>query len=202
MAVKSYRFEENVNYIIQWMFILAMIPYYDENDNSGTEVIYFDGRRERYPVSCEQVLEDVANHLHTTLALLRNLIKKRISDGRWGELRKVPYGLSRHCIFFPVKIRSEKKRNSGALGYVLYKQIETVEVISRGRCRILFKNGIEPLEVNQDYDGVSYQMELSAELEKLLTIKAECMTDACGNAGEVMSGEISLVQAQKQKQNS
>lgn len=160
-------------YVLYWPYIMAMVPFYDEQNYDCTMVYYVNGIERSYPCSCEQVLEDLARVFRTSLDVLRARTEVVADKGRWRKMRKFPIAFIVDFVMVPVKCRRECQRNTGTLGYVVYHYVERIERTASGQCRICFKDAQLQLDIKQQYRGVQYQMELAEHMNQLTRVEAE-----------------------------
>ena len=160
------RRRELPEYVLNWPYVVALVPFYDEEYNTWTSVYYIDGRRKDYPCRCEVVLENLAVMFHTSLEVVRG---RAVLLDVWKEgfeLRKVPLVMIRGYSFVPVKCRKEVVRNSGALAYVVYQYVERIVPEPGNMCNIVFKNPDVVLSMMQNKKDVEEQMERTRSLHR------------------------------------
>ncbi len=160
------RRRELPEYVLNWPYVVALVPFYNEEYNTWTSVYYIDGRRKDYPCRCEVILENLAVMFHTSLEVVRG---RAVLLDVWKEgfeLRKVPLVMIRGYSFVPVKCRKEVVRNSGALAYVVYQYVERIVPEPGNMCNIVFKNPDVVLSMMQNKKDVEEQMERTRSLHR------------------------------------
>lgn len=160
------RRRELPEYVLNWPYVVALVPFYDEEYNTWTSVYYIDGRRKDYPCRCEVILENLAVMFHTSLEVVRGRVVLLDVWKEGFELRKVPLVMIRGYSFVPVKCRKEVVRNSGALAYVVYQYVERIVPGPGNACNIVFKNSDVVLSMMQKKKDVEEQMERTRSLHR------------------------------------
>ena len=161
------------DYVLNWPYMMAVIPFYDEKYRTWSRVYYFNGEEEVYPCSCEQILEDIAMALRTSLNVVRSRSVMLSDWNRWGDMRKVPLALANGFTLVPVKCRTELVRNSGTLGYVVYEYVKDICTVSRGECEICFLDEKQSIMVKQQSSGLEYQMELAVSMKQAFDVERQ-----------------------------
>ena len=161
------------DYVLNWPYMMAVIPFYDEKYRTWSRVYYFNGEEEVYLCSCEQILEDIAVALRTSLDVVRSRSVMLSDWKRWGDMRKVPLALANGFTLVPVKCRTEVVRNSGTLGYVVHEYVKDIRTVARGECEICFLDEKQFIRVKQQRSGLEYQMELARWMKQSLDVEMQ-----------------------------
>ena len=161
---KKFLGEDVENYVAHCPYILALVPYRDGKSSSWTRVYYFGGKSEDYHHRLEKILDDLAATFRTSVEVLRRRIVMLPGNGK-GQ-RKIPIVLIKGFCLMPLKVADLYDGTKSVMGYVAYHYIERVQELPGNRCEIYFKDGLEPLMVNQSIKSVREQMKLARKLEK------------------------------------
>ena len=105
-----------------WREVQALLPRYDEWGNNGT-MIWLTENREVYDVRrLDTVVKDLAGVFAVDITRLRRNAKQAL-----GRSRNVPLVLHEGLWLMPVVCRSVQSRHDGAVGYLVYQQVEGLE---------------------------------------------------------------------------
>lgn len=105
-----------------WREVQALLPRYDEWGNNGT-MIWLTNNRAVYDLRrLDTVLKALAGVFAVDVARLRRNAKQSL-----GRSRNVPLVLHEGLWLMPVVCRSVQGRHDGAVGYLAYQQVETLE---------------------------------------------------------------------------
>ena len=138
-----------------WREVQALLPRYDEWGNNGT-VIYLQGNRQVYDTRrVETVLKELAGVFAVDITLLRRNARKAL-----GRSRNVPLVMHRALWLMPVICRSVQSRHDGAIGYLVYQQVEELGS-EEGQSAVHFVDGAETLVLPEKAATVQWMYTLT-----------------------------------------
>jgi hypothetical protein len=120
--------------------LAALVPAYD--GGNVTHILKADGARVTDPRTCKTVLRNIARLYGVDLAATRRKYREVVN-----KRQQVPIPFTTSLVLIPIKMRkSPLGENDGTLGYVNFRQVESIEENKRG-CEIVLKSGhrVKPL---------------------------------------------------------
>lgn len=122
-----------------WQLVQALLPQYDEYGNNGTLIWLTDGQQVYDPRRVDTVLKALAGVFAVDVSRLRRNVREAL-----GRSRNVPLVLHERLWLMPVVCRTVQSRHDGAIGYLVYQQVEAVES-REGRTAVHFAGQAEAL---------------------------------------------------------
>ena len=104
-----------------WQMVQALLPQYDEYGSNGTMIWLADGQRIYDTRRVDTMLKALAVVFAVDVARLRRNARESL-----GRTRNVPLVLHERLWLMPVVCRAVQSRHDGAIGYLVYQQVESL----------------------------------------------------------------------------